>query len=288
VFRIKICGITRSEDALAAAEAGADAIGLNFFSGSKRCITPQTACQIAAAVRGRLAVAGVFVNASAEEIHERAAKTPLHYIQIHGNEPPELLAKLKGLPLIRAFSVAAQGTAAMQISGGGFKTDPREGEPPAEPKRPGATGNSSASAGKTDDSTHPASTGGQATSGTYRFVTRSIASVQGYLARCRELDVGLAAVMLDGFQPGHFGGTGRQAPWEVIAENRESLLGQPLCLAGGLNPENVAAAIEKVRPDAVDTASGVETSPGVKDAEQIERFVSAARAAWQANPIPPD
>ena len=54
----------------------------------------------------------------------------------------------------------------------------------------------------------------------------------------------------------------------------------PLVLAGGLRPENVAEAIERVRPTAVDTASGVETSPGKKSAEQVARFVTAARGAF--------
>jgi phosphoribosylanthranilate isomerase len=85
-----------------------------------------------------------------------------------------------------------------------------------------------------------------------------------------------AAVLLDGHAPGQHGGTGRIAPWELIAAFRP---GVPVILAGGLTPENVADAVRIVRPYAVDVASGVESAPGVKSAEKMRRFIAAAYEA---------
>jgi phosphoribosylanthranilate isomerase len=83
--------------------------------------------------------------------------------------------------------------------------------------------------------------------------------------------------LYDAFSAG-FGGSGLQAPWPLIAK----LGRRPFLLAGGLTPDNVAAAIAAVRPDGVDVASGVERSPGRKDATRVVRFIEAARAAAQA------
>jgi phosphoribosylanthranilate isomerase len=77
-----------------------------------------------------------------------------------------------------------------------------------------------------------------------------------------------------------FGGTGNTADWKLIANERDALGDIPLILAGGLTPTNVAAAIEAVRPDAVDVASGVEREPGKKDHDLIKRFIAAAQEAF--------
>jgi phosphoribosylanthranilate isomerase len=73
---------------------------------------------------------------------------------------------------------------------------------------------------------------------------------------------------------GQMGGTGHVAPWHLLAGFD---VGVPLVLAGGLTPENVADAIAAVRPWGVDVASGVESAPGVKDRDKVERFIRAAR-----------
>jgi phosphoribosylanthranilate isomerase len=85
-----------------------------------------------------------------------------------------------------------------------------------------------------------------------------------------------SAVLVDGHAPGLHGGTGQTAPWELLAEWRP---GVPVILAGGLTPENVAEAVRRVRPYAVDVASGVELKPGQKCPELMRRFIEAARAA---------
>ncbi len=85
------------------------------------------------------------------------------------------------------------------------------------------------------------------------------------------------ALMIDAYDPKAYGGTGKQTDWHVAAELARRHPG--LLLAGGLTPENVAAAIELVRPWGVDVASGVEAEPGRKDHAKVRRFVAEVRAA---------
>jgi phosphoribosylanthranilate isomerase len=85
-----------------------------------------------------------------------------------------------------------------------------------------------------------------------------------------------SAILVDAQVPGQYGGTGKIAPWNLLADFRP---GVPVILAGGLTPENVAEAIRIVRPYGVDVASGVEKSPGQKDADKMKRFIDNAREA---------
>lgn len=86
-------------------------------------------------------------------------------------------------------------------------------------------------------------------------------------------------LLVDAKGEGAYGGTGQVFDWSLIEELNQA---RELILAGGLRPENVAAAIRRVRPYGVDTASGVESSPGQKDLEKISTFVTEARRAFQA------
>jgi phosphoribosylanthranilate isomerase len=104
----------------------------------------------------------------------------------------------------------------------------------------------------------------------------SLEAVTRHLDACRALECLPTAILLDGHATGQYGGTGRTAPWELIAAFRP---GVPVILAGGLTPENVAEAVRIVRPYTVDVASGVESTPGRKDAEKMRRFIAAAREA---------
>jgi len=81
-----------------------------------------------------------------------------------------------------------------------------------------------------------------------------------------------AGILVDSHQPGGLGGTGKTLDWTGIRAGKK-----PLILAGGLNPQNLATAIQLVRPWAVDVSSGVELSPGIKDADAIKRFISEAK-----------
>lgn len=102
--RIKICGITRSEDALVAAEAGADAIGL-VFARSPRQVTLRSARDIVAALPPYVSAVGVFVNARAATVVRTAAEVGLSEVQLHGDESPEFLEKLAGLRVTKALRV---------------------------------------------------------------------------------------------------------------------------------------------------------------------------------------
>jgi phosphoribosylanthranilate isomerase len=115
----------------------------------------------------------------------------------------------------------------------------------------------------------------------FRVGNDGLKPVADYLERCRVLGAPPALVLLDAHRDGQYGGTGTKADWDRIANERELLGDVPLVLAGGLTPDNVAQAIYRVRPAAVDTASGVETSPGNKDGDAVRRFVAAARDAFE-------
>jgi phosphoribosylanthranilate isomerase len=88
---VKICGITSVEDAELCVAAGADALGLNFHAASPRCIAVELARRIVAAVDGRALTVGVFVDATREQIAAVKAQTGIRCVQLHGDEPPELL-----------------------------------------------------------------------------------------------------------------------------------------------------------------------------------------------------
>lgn len=216
MLRIKICGITRSADALAAVASGADALGLNFYRDSPRSIEPQAARQLVHALPAEVVKVGVFVNESAAVIRRLAAEIPLDAVQLHGDEPPALVAELAGLPVIKAFRLGDEGLAPLAAF---LDEAARLGRPPR-------------------------------------------------------------MVLLDASRPGQYGGTGHTVDW-ALAAGYHKLGGErpPLVLAGGLVPGNVAAAIRAVRPQAVDTASGVERVPGEKDIEKLREFIAQARAS---------
>ena len=108
--RVKICGITRAEDAQLAAELGASAIGFIFWPGSARFIDPARAAAIAAGLPPAVVCVGVFVDQPVAHIREVAAAVPLGAIQLHGNEPLEVAEALlqpviKAVPVSDGFSV---------------------------------------------------------------------------------------------------------------------------------------------------------------------------------------
>lgn len=112
----------------------------------------------------------------------------------------------------------------------------------------------------------------------FRVGPEGLRPVECYLARCHELGVAPRMALVDALVSGAYGGTGRVADWDALKPYPPT--NPPLVLAGGLTPTNVAAAIRAVRPAAVDTASGVESNPGRKDAALVGQFIAAARAAF--------
>lgn len=203
MVQVKICGITRLDDALAACEAGADALGFNFAVEAKarnRYIAPDAARAIVDRLPPYVTTVAVCVNPSPEEIEMYLSF--LDVIQFHGEESVAFVSPV-ARRAIKVFRVGAE-----------FE----------------------------------------------------LAAMLAYPTR---------AYLLDAAVGGSRGGTGQTCDWAAAAE--AVALGKPIVLAGGLTPENVAEAINRVRPAAVDTAGGVEKEPGIKDHERIRHFIQNAK-----------
>jgi phosphoribosylanthranilate isomerase len=204
--KIKFCGMTSLPDAELAVAAGAWAIGLIFWPGSPRACPPDRAVEIAAAVKRRIQVVGVFVNHSLDQVAQIADAVGLTMLQLHGDEGPAFCseaARRTGCQVIKAVRVQSGADIQAVTS---FPTD-------------------------------------------YH--------------------------LLDSHIPGKWGGTGETFAWELARAHRGTV---PVVLSGGLNADNVAAAIAATRPFAVDVASGVERRPGEKDPDRLRAFAQAVRS----------
>ncbi len=114
-----------------------------------------------------------------------------------------------------------------------------------------------------------------------RMDDRGVAAIAADLEACEAAGRLPDAVLVDAYTPGRYGGTGETVSWSGLADYRKWLGNIPLILAGGLTPDNVAEAIRTVRPYGVDTASGVERSPGVKDHAKMQSFIQNAKVAFE-------
>lgn len=209
--RIKICGITRQQDAECAVRLGADAIGVNFYPSSPRYLDAKRAADVLRAVPPFVSVVGIFVNESMATMVQMAQEVGrISILQRHGQDPQP--GDSRPFRFVPAFAIKDR-----------------------------------------DD----------------------LDRITRYLDACQEAGFLPDGLLLDAHDPAHFGGTGRTAPWNLLADFRP---GPPVILAGGLTAENVAEAIRIVQPYAVDVASGVESQPGIKDHEKLARFISAARS----------
>jgi len=226
------------------AAAGADAIGLNFYPHSPRYVTPRHAAQIAGCLPPGVLKVGVFVNSSVEHVWQVVLSLQLDVVQLHGDESPEFLRSWPD-PRMPACVRA-------------FRYGSREGQK-IEYRMPACVK-------------------------AFRLGSDGLDPLAEYLERSRQLECVPDMVLVDAAQGGQYGGTGRIADWSQAARYPLAPWHPPLVLAGGLTAENVAEAIQAVRPYAVDTASGVESSPGRKDPELVKRFVAAARAAFEHIP----
>jgi len=107
-----------------------------------------------------------------------------------------------------------------------------------------------------------------------------LSHLKNYVKQHKLGEWGADACLADAMVQGMFGGTGKIAPWQLLGDEYQRDEWPPLILAGGLRPENVAEGIATVRPWGVDVASGVESSPGIKDLERVARFILEARRAF--------
>jgi len=103
--------------------------------------------------------------------------------------------------------------------------------------------------------------------------------ISDFHAACQCRGITIDGCVIDSRVDGEYGGTGQTAPWDLLAVQYDSSRWPRLILAGGLTPENVAAAIGRTQPWGVDVASGVESTRGVKDIARVKHFIAAARAA---------
>ncbi len=208
MVRVKICGITNLEDARAAIDLGADALGFNFYRHSPRYIEPANAKPIIELLPPLISLVGIFVDEfSPDRILKLARAVGIGSVQLHGTESPEYVKKLAELRTIKAFRVDE-------------KFDP---------------------------------------------------------AQLLAFNVG--AYLLDAYDPKLMGGTGKTFNWDVAVEAK---VHGRVILAGGLTPVNVREAILKVQPYGIDVCSGVESTPGLKDASKMAalfREVHCARLA---------
>ncbi|HRQ36445.1 MAG TPA: phosphoribosylanthranilate isomerase [Chloroflexota bacterium] len=238
MVKVKICGTTNLEDALLAAEAGADFLGFIFYPPGKRSITPEAAQTITARLRqldNCPVLVGVFVNETPERMAEIMAECQLDLAQLHGDEPPWLVGDERSPLYGRAFKALRP-------------TSLIEAETDAEwYTRPGMGEAGGVQVLRNDrDSTHLP-----------RPYTPS------------------PALLIDAYHPTLRGGTGETADWSMCAHLAQQIPG--LMLAGGLTPDNVAEAVRVVRPYAVDVASGVESSPSRKDPALVRAFIANAK-----------
>ncbi|HEX4483284.1 MAG TPA: phosphoribosylanthranilate isomerase [Solirubrobacteraceae bacterium] len=210
--RAKICGLTNLPDAELAVELGAWALGMIFYEQSPRRCSPAEAERIVAALRRKVELCGVFVNAPLERVVGLGGELGLSLLQFNGDEGPAFCAEA-------ARRTGARVIKAAQVSGPG---DVRDLE---------------------------------------RF------HVDFHLLDARAKDPAKRDLR---------GGTGDTFDWSLVRARRSRI---PLILSGGLDADNVGAAIAAVRPYAVDSASGTESAPGHKDPRKLRAFLAAVEEA---------
>ena len=206
--RVKICGITRLDDAMLAEQRGADALGFVFCQASARYISPYDAKNIANQLGPFIVRVGLFLDAPEPDVCTALDAIPELILQFHGRETPSFCESF-GRPYIKALGVGA-----------GLPTR---------------------------------------------------ATLQHYESAL--------AFLFDSNEPGQLGGTGHVFDWQQLDRQPDGRL----VLAGGLNADNIEAAIHRVGPYAVDVSSGVELHKGIKDPEAIRCFIDAVQRADASN-----
>jgi phosphoribosylanthranilate isomerase len=258
---IKICGITNLDDALAATDAGANALGFVFYPKSPRHVTLETANSIAAKVPQQMEKVGVFVNETVDQVRDAVTQVGLTAVQLHGDESTEFSRAL--------FQELANGSQRPTI----FRTWPAKiFDAPAEqtvgwdPVAAGLVEPDEAYIGKRVHKIHVAKNGDL------------FLETHGFRPGV------ISGVLLDSSTAEERGGTGRAFDWERVqpwAGIINSI--SKLIVAGGLRPGNVQEAIHLLHPWGVDVSTGVEREPGKKDPRKVRAFVQAVRAMEEAS-----
>ena len=246
--RVKICGITRAQDAELAIELGASALGFNFYPQSPRYITPEAAGEIIRRVPPPVMTVGIFADEpDVEHVLAVAGEAGVSAIQLHGAG-----VKPSALPTCSVFSAGGED----------FTAEITETTEKASVASLVSVVKSSFGCGSGRAGKH------------YPLIRAVTVDADFEPASLRNIEAN--AVLLDAPHPTLKGGTGITIDW---TKAREATRYARAILAGGLTPENVAEAIRQVRPFAVDVASGVESAPGVKDALRLRAFFAAVHEA---------
>jgi phosphoribosylanthranilate isomerase len=193
---VKICGVTRPQDAIRAVELGASYVGINFWPKSPRAVSIERARELVAAIDGRAAVVGVFVDPPPEWLDEVDAALDLDLLQFHGDEGPDRLEPY-GARAIKVFRL----------------TDRFD-----------------------------------------RSELESYPTVAAWLFDVRHAD---------------YGGTGKTWRYELVADLPPT---RPIMVAGGIRPGRVSEVVARCHPTVIDVCSGVESAPGIKDGDLMNRL----------------
>ncbi|CAN5729036.1 phosphoribosylanthranilate isomerase [soil metagenome] len=206
--QVKICGLTRPDDARLAADLGADHVGVILVPGTPRARTTEQARDIGRAAGRPLVI--VMANRSAEEAARLAHDSGAAAIQLHGEESPETLARIRELGSWELWK-------AVRVRSG-----------------------------------------------------------QSILPEARRWAGFADLLLLDGWHPTQLGGSGTAFPWEALEAIRAAWPANlRLGVAGGLRPDTVGEAAERLRPHLLDVSSGVEARPGAKDPGRLREFFAA-------------
>ena len=258
---IKICGITNLDDALAATDAGANALGFVFYQKSPRHVTLEAARSIVAKLPQRIEKVGLFVNETVDHVRDTAQQLGLTAVQLHGDESTKFSRAL--------FEELANGSPRALI----FRAWPAKiFDAPAEqtvgwdPVAAGLVEPDEAYKGKRVHKIHVAKNGDL------------FLETHGFRPGV------VSGVLLDSSTAEQRGGTGQKFDWERVQPSAGIINSiSKLIVAGGLRPGNVQEAIHILHPWGVDVSSGVEREPGKKDPRKVRAFVEAVRAMEEAS-----
>jgi len=258
---VKICGITNSDDALAAVDAGANALGFIFYAKSPRCVAPQIAQGVIAKLPRKVDKVGVFVNENASRIAEIVKQTELTAVQLHGDENKEF-----SLGLFKALSNGLSRPTIFRSCPAQIFDKPADENVGWDPVAVGLIEPDEAYKGKRVHKIHVAENGDL------------FLETHGFRPGV------ISGVLLDASTAHRRGGTGQPFDWERVqpwAGVINSI--SKLIVAGGLHPGNVQEAIHILRPWGVDVSTGVEREPGKKDPNKVRAFIQAVREMEEAN-----